>query len=258
MSGWNDKAAAEYYEAFCASYSRYAVANRRLVKHAELAAGHRVLDVGAGTGRTAEMILREIGGSGSVVAVEPARAMRQIGKHRVTDGRVEWRAAMPGRKEHFDRILCGAGIWQLAPLADTLRDWARRLEVNGAVVFNIPALYLMEPDSPGGGEDPWLTALPGLLMGERAASMGRSEPMCAADVDAALRAAGLRAQRWRFRVKMTQRAYGAWLKIPLLTVGMMAGVAVEERARRIDAALEKVDPASWKWERWIGWTAWRS
>ena len=164
---------------------------------------------------------------------------------------------MPHPQKHFDRILCGAGIWQFPSLAETVRDWAKRLAPGGALVFNMPALYVMEPDLPGGGEDPWLTALPALLMkGQAAVAAGK--PMRATDVDAALRAAGLRARRWRVRLKLTQAAYGAWLKIPVTTEGMMPGVASEERARRIDAALTMVHRTSWKWERWIGWTAWKS
>ncbi len=257
MTGWDDAATVEYYEAFCRSFSRYAIANRALVKHAQLAEGHRVLDVAAGTGRTAEMILGAVGESGSVVLVEPAGAMRRVGQRRVADARVTWRAAMPHPQKHFDRILCGAGIWQFPSLAETVRDWAKRLAPGGALVFNMPALYVMEPDLPGGGEDPGLTALPALLMkGQAAVAAGK--PMRATDVDAALRAAGLRARRWRFRLKLTQAAYAAWLKIPVTTEGMMPGVASEERARRIDAALTMVHRTSWKWERWIGWTAWKS
>lgn len=257
MSGWDDRVTAGYYEAFCRSFSRYAIANRALVKHAQLAEGQRVLDVGAGTGRTTEMILGAVGESGSVVAVEPAGAMRRVGQRRLADERVVWRGAMPGRREHFDRILCGAGIWQFRSLEETVRDWAGRLVPGGALAFNMPALYLMEPDWPGEGEDPWLTALPGLLTDGRVA-VGAVEPRWAKDVSAALRAAGLRGRRWRFRVKLTQAAYAAWLKIPVTTEGMMPGVGAEERARRIDAALTMVDGTSWKWERWIGWTAWKS
>jgi len=255
MSGWDDAATVDYYEAFCRYFSRYDIANRALAKHAELAEGQRVLDVGAGTGRTAEMILGAVGEAGSVVAVEPAGAMRRVGQRRVADERVDWRRAMPGRQKHFDRILCGAGIWQFRSLEETVRDWAERLVPGGALAFNMPALYLMESDLPGGGADPWLTALPGLLMDGQAA-VAAVEPRRAGDVDAALRAAGLRGRRWRFRVKLTQAAYAAWLKIPVTTEGMMPGVAAEERAKRIDTALSMVDRTAWKWERWIGWTAW--
>jgi hypothetical protein len=46
------------------------------------------------------------------------------------------------------------------------------------------------------------------------------------------------------------------MKLPVLTDSLMAGVAPDDRARRLDAAFREVDPASWRWERWAGWTAW--
>ena len=71
------------------------------------------------------------------------------------------------------------------------------------------------------------------------------------------RAAGLRPRRWSFRLKLTQQAYAAWLKIPILTETMMPDLDPAERARRIDCALGQISPASWKWERWKGFTAWK-
>ncbi|MBL8173965.1 MAG: class I SAM-dependent methyltransferase [Bryobacterales bacterium] len=258
MSGWDSAAAVEYYESFCQSHSRYRTANRHLVKHAALAKGQHVLDIGAGTGRTAEEVLPAIGRTGSLVAVEPARAMRREGARRLASSQIEWRSTMPSRQRRFDRILCGAAIWQFPSLRQTLHDWAGRLKAGGALACNFPALYLQEPDKPGGGSDPWLTALPGLLMEQDTPGCAATVPLRPADVEASLRAAGLHPRRWRFRVKMTQTAFAAWLKIPLLTEGMMPGSAARERALRIDAALQQVDLCSWKWERWIGWTAWKS
>ena len=68
---------------------------------------------------------------------------------------------------------------------------------------------------------------------------------------------GLRAHAWTFRLRLTQEAYAAWLKIPVVAGHLLADLAPGERARRIDAALGSVDRESWKWERWQGWTAWK-
>jgi hypothetical protein len=149
-------------------------------------------------------------------------------------------------------------MWQLNPIADTLRKLAARLRPGGALCFNIPSLYLLEADEPGGGADPLLLSLPALLW--RRLPPGAPAFVPALDrpsLTAWLRAASLRPRPWQFRVRLTQEAYAAWLKIPVLTDGMMPGVAAAERARRIDAALESVDRSSWKWERWSGWTAWK-
>ncbi len=61
MSGWDDPETAMYYEAFCRSHSRYARANAALVAHAFITPGMRLLDLAAGTGRTAQAALRRLG-----------------------------------------------------------------------------------------------------------------------------------------------------------------------------------------------------
>jgi SAM-dependent methyltransferase len=264
MSGWDDPQTPVYYEAFCRSHSRYARANAALVAHARIEPGLRVLDVGAGTGRTAEAVLERLGEEGRVVCVEPAAAMRAEGMRRVRDARVRWHASLTEAAGPFDRILCGAAIWQLEPLPETLRNLAELLRRGGALCFNLPALYLLEPDEPGGGGDPLLLDLPALLPAgsedggaSEAAPPRASAPLERRMIGECLRAAGLRARSWSFRVRLTQDAYAAWLKIPVVSDRMLAGLAADERARRIDATLERVDRSSWKWERWSGWTAWK-
>ena len=124
-------------------------------------------------------------------------------------------------------------IWQL----DSLDDWIPRLtsllRPGGALVFDVPALYLGEPDEPGGGDDPLLLDLMTRLVSENAPS-GRREsselPPASAwrhrseDVEAALCRAGLRYRTWEFRYRLTQAAYARWLSIPVTTEGLFAGV----------------------------------
>ena len=259
MSGWDDPQTPAYYEAFCRSHTRYRLANRTLISHARLEPGMRVLDVAAGTGRTTEAALARLGDGGRVTCVEPSPAMRATGMRRVADPRVTWRATLPDGRRTFDRILCGAAIWQLVPLRQTLLRLSALLCHRGALCFNIPALYLLEADEPGGGSDPLLASLPALLWSSRTRDPDvRAQPTWdGASIEEWLREAGLRARSWSFRVRLTQEAYAAWLKIPALTGRMLGRFAPKERARRIDAALASVDRASWKWERWKGWTAWK-
>src|SRR5579872_3143472 len=195
---------------------------------------------------------------GSVVDVH-ANAIER----RVIDGRVRWSAILPEGTELFDRILCGAAIWQLNPLPETFGILASLLRPSAALCFNIPALYLMEPDEPGGGSDPLLLSLPALLASADGASIRQSiqchEPSTLSHRSIAtwLNAAGLRAQCWSFRVRLTQDAYADWLKIPVLTDQVLGGLTPKVRAERIDEALRSVDRSSWRWERWQGWTAWK-
>lgn len=263
MNGWNDPSAPAYYEAFCRTYSRYEHANRALISHARLRPGMQVLDLGAGTGRTAEMALARLGPEDRVLCVEPSRPMRLEGVRRLKDSRVEWRARLPKSNSSFDRILCGAAIWQLDSLPEIVHNLARLLRSGGALCFNIPALYLLEPDEPGGGNDPFLIELPARLMmpvlaARRATPSQVREPLDQGQVTACLTASGLRPNPpWTFRSRLTQEAYAAWLKIPAVAGPALAQLPARERARRIDNALDSVDRSSWKWERWKGWTAWK-
>jgi SAM-dependent methyltransferase len=257
LSGWDDHATACRYEAFCRSHRRYQDANAALVRHAELEPGQRVLDLGAGTGLTAESALPCLGPDGRIVCVEPAAAMRAVGEARLLDRRVSWSHACPRKPAVFDRILCGAAIWQMLPLERTFTRLAGLLAPRGALCFNIPSLYLGEPDQPGGGRDPLLLELPALLCPARNAAPDGVPPPDGTGVETRLVRAGLRPRRWTFRLRLSQVTYRDWLKIPVLTDWMLSGLDPDERARRIDEAFLQVDPDSWRWERWSGWTAWK-
>ena len=261
--GWDHPETARFYEAFCRRHARYRRANRELVRHAALRPGLRCLDLAAGTGRTAEAALAQLGPGGRVLCVEPAAAMRAVGRARLDgDARVAWRADWPGARAgaSFDRVLCGAGIWQFENIGAVFGRIARLLAPGGALVFTIPSLYLGEPDQPGGGTDPLVLALPG-----RIAERGRAPRRPAASgfradagrIDAWLRRAGFAPVSWRFRLRLTQRCFRDWMKIPVLTDHLLPHLAPRDRAVVIDEAFAGTDAASWKWERWAGWTAWR-
>jgi SAM-dependent methyltransferase len=259
VDDWDHPLTPVYYEAFCRAHSRYQEANDALVREAALEPGMRVLDVGAGTGRTAERALDGLGSRGSIVALEPSDAMRKAGIERVNDTRVRWVKHLPRPDESFDRILAGAMIWQLHPLEEWIVRLHGHLRPGGALAFNIPGAYLMEPDDPGGGSDPRLLALTERLadgwIDPESPGPTTTWDLDHSGVTAILERAGLEARAWTFRTRITQRAYADWLKIPVLTARLFVGMNPEERAARVDAALETCDGSSWKWERWHGWTA---
>ncbi len=268
MTGWDHPATAAAYERFCCRHARYRRANDVLAREAALVPGLRVLDFGAGSGRTASAVQRRSGRGGSVVCVEPAAAMREAGRRRLRDARLTWRADLPDEGDGlgtFDRVVAGAMVWQLAPLDAWIRRLATLLRPGGAMAFNVPALYLGEAEEGGGGSDPLLLDLMTRLASDdelRRGSSRASSPEAAwnyrrEDVEAALRQAGLRPRAWEFRHRLTQTAFARWLSIPVLTEGIFPGVDPVERERRIDCALAAVDRGSFKWERWRGWTAWK-
>lgn len=252
--GWNHPETARYYESFCRRHPRYRMANAALVAHAAIPRDGRVLDVAAGTGRTAEAALRYLGPRGRVTCMEPAETMRAAGARRLPDPRLDWVPDWPHAR--FDRVLCGAAIWQMTPLDETFRRVAARLAAGGLFAFNIPSLYLGRPDASGGGRDPYLLELPGLLAAGRLPAAEAQPPLSAQQVEAALGAAGFRAERWYLRQRFTQQAFRDWLKIPVLTDALLPELDAKGRSRRIQQAWRSADPLSWRWEAWYGWTAW--
>src|SRR5258706_5734178 len=96
-TGWDHPDTARYYEAFCEMHGRYREANLALIGAASLGRGQCVLDIAAGTGRTAEAAL-DCGCE--VICFEPAAAMREIGERRVPRAQLpsEWAASI-GRVE---------------------------------------------------------------------------------------------------------------------------------------------------------------
>lgn len=253
--GWDHPETADYYERFCSRHPRYRRANRALVWAAGLTAGQRVLDVGAGLGHTAAEALTHCAGAIEVTCLEPAAAMRARGEQRVPQAR--WLQAWP-TDERFDRIVCGAAVWQLLPLEHFFARVAASLAPGGALAFNIPALYTGEPDEPGGGADPLLLQIPALLASGRTHRADSGEqPANAEEIETLLRRAGLREVAWSFRGRITQAEYRDWLAIPPLTDSLLEGYSARERAALLGAAYAKCDAESWRWEAWRGWTAWR-
>ena len=248
--GWDHPSTAERYERFCERHERYRAANRELVKRARIEPGMRLLDLGAGTGRTAEACMAM---GVEVVCWEPAAAMRAAGARRVP--LAAWVEAMPAGR--FDRVVCGAAAWQWQPFPSFVSAAAERLEPGGALAFNMPSLYLGIPDEPGGGADPMLWRLPARLARGEAPRGEAAERLSIEAVEEALDRAALRHERWSFEVAMTLDCQCDWYCIPVLTDALLGDLDIGERDARIDEARAGMDPASWKREGWLGWTAWK-
>jgi hypothetical protein len=182
--------------------------------------------------------------------------MRVAGRQRLPQAR--WLQRWPQSAGRFDRVLCGAAIWQMTPLQRTFARVARQLRPGGAFVFNMPSLYLGEADQPGGGTDPHLLRLPGCLAQGRVSKAAATAPQPnAAQIESLLQAAGFSPARWSARSRFSQDALRDWLKIPVLTDALLGDMTPDQRASQVDAAYAQCDPDSWRWEAWSGWTAWK-
>ena len=100
-----------------------------------LAAGHRVLEIGTGTGYNAALIAQITGDPGSVVTIdaepdlaEAARAsLAAAGFAGVTVVCGDGAGGVPGRAP-YDRVIVTAGVWDLPP------QWLAQLGAGGRVV----------------------------------------------------------------------------------------------------------------------------
>ena len=117
-----------------------------------------MLDVAAGIGCTALACLEQLGTGDGVTAVERADAMRRVGEARTRGRPVDWLAELPVGQT-FDRVTCGAAIWAMGPAETVIADLAAFVAPGGVLAVSLPAAYLGEADAPGGGTDPWLTAV---------------------------------------------------------------------------------------------------
>ena len=252
-TGWDHPDTARYYEAFCEAHARYRDANWTLAAAAALSPGLRVLDLAAGTGRTAAAALAR---GCDVACLEPASAMRETGRRGVPQA--VWLSEWPAPGAAFDRVLCGSAIWQMTPLAGTLARVAQLVKPGGCFAFNVPSLYLGEADEPGGGSDPNLVVLAARLAdGRRPSAAAGDAPPGVDEFERLMREAGFSPARWCARQRLTQAALRDWMKIPVLTDALFDGMAADDRAALVDAAYAQCDASSWRWEAWTGWTAWK-
>lgn len=248
--GWDHPLTAARYEEFCERHERYSLANAALVEAARIEPGHRVLDFAAGTGRTTEQILPRVGARGSVVAVEPAHFMRELGRARVVD-RVSWSAEIP-RNLRVDRVVCGAALWQVEELPSLLERFGSLLGDDGLLGFTEPALYLGYPDRPGGGDDPELTQMLHVLASGRSRSVEATRPAVDRDtLEGWLRESGFSPEFRHFEIRFTQAMLRDWLRIPVITDALLGDLDLDARDHRIEAAYEAVDPESFRWEGWV-------
>lgn len=111
----------------------------------EVAPGHRVLDVGAGSGWTTALLAHLVGDTGWVVGVELVPQLAQWGAENLSAAGIsnaELRTAAPGvlgvpEQAPYDRILVSAEARDVpAPLLDQLGDHGRMvLPVNGVMTL---------------------------------------------------------------------------------------------------------------------------
>lgn len=126
--------AAEIYEAFFvpALFGQFA---DRVLDHAGVGRGHRVVDVGCGTGLVARAARERVGPEGAVAGVDPNEGMLTVARRR--DPSVDWRGgvaeSLPFPNATFDRTISQFAAMFFTDRAAALDEMARVTGAGGSV-----------------------------------------------------------------------------------------------------------------------------
>ena len=142
-SGWEvDEGAAELYEEYFVPII-FAPWADRLVDHADLQEGDRVLDVATGTGIVARRAAVQVGERGEVVGVDIDSGMLEVARDRskAVHPPIEWREAdaadLPFPDDEFDAVFCQQGLQLFDEPVAALEAMRRVLSPNGVAILAV-------------------------------------------------------------------------------------------------------------------------
>jgi ubiquinone/menaquinone biosynthesis C-methylase UbiE len=142
--------AAEHFDAVPLGF--WARAGERTVELAGLAPGNRVLDVCCGSGATAILAAKAVGRFGTVLGVDLADALLQLGREKAADRglrNVEFRAAdieaMSFPVASCDAVVCQFGIFFLADMEAAVRRLWSLVAPGGLLALTTWGARVLEP-----------------------------------------------------------------------------------------------------------------
>jgi SAM-dependent methyltransferase len=160
----------------------FAPLTRGLLEAADVAAGHRVLDVAGGPGEPSRTIAREVGPGGLVVHTDVAEGMSAAARRARVDPMrfaVASGDALPFADGAFDRVVCRLGVMFFPDAGRGLAEMVRVARAGGRIAlvvwglkernpfFAIPSeaagRYIPSPPDPPGAPNAWRFGEPGLL-----------------------------------------------------------------------------------------------
>jgi ubiquinone/menaquinone biosynthesis C-methylase UbiE len=129
------------YDRYLGRWSRLTVPD--LLAAAEVAQGHRVLDVAAGTGEAAVMAVQIVGDIGFVVGVDISLEML-TSRHARLDAPMYWSVnadgqALPFKNGAFDAVVCQLGLQFFPSPAAGLSEFRRVVRAGGTVAVCVNA-----------------------------------------------------------------------------------------------------------------------
>lgn len=109
--------AAPIYDAYCPLLGLGENFRRETLRHAALAPGEHVLDVGCGTGVLTRLAAQQVGSNGEVIGIDPSPAMLQVARRNVSRASFKVAAieALPFAAASFDLVLSSFMLHHLPP-----------------------------------------------------------------------------------------------------------------------------------------------
>jgi len=112
---------------------------RLFAGHFRFRPGEHVLDAGCGSGRLIPVACEKIGPNGSLVELDFAAGMLEIGRHKHYDGNVTFvlgdAHALPLPDKDFDKVIALALLPHLDDKAGALREFHRVLKPGGLLII---------------------------------------------------------------------------------------------------------------------------
>jgi ubiquinone/menaquinone biosynthesis C-methylase UbiE len=257
---------AERYDEFTERYPLHRETSRDLIAFAGLTPHSTVVDLGCGTGVTAEEILGRLGGTGHVTAVDPSAAMLATARRRLAAHAVRWVEGRGEEVHHLvldrvDLVVCNSAFWLMDVVA-TLRAIGQILAANGRFAFNLPEkVFAPSPDA----EADLLRAstFPALVQ-SIAARHPAYRPLAAGKfsvegITRLVAEAGLHVDRTQtFRYEVSAEADHAYYSIPLISRQRLPGLALTVRQSIIDEAFQRCDRLRSRRPVWMAFLCTRS
>lgn len=245
-SPWSGWANAEIYDAFAREHTIYRQLNEHLVRAAEIATAHRVLDLACGTGLTAEACLAVMPPDSQLVGADASSEMVGLARSRVSDPRARFEivpAARVGRSLDgpFDRAVSNAAFWQFPTRRPVLSALAQLLGPGALFAFNIPAERLT-------GEATEMHPFQAALARAIERKNDRPFPRTATTLDPKrlekqLAEAGFETvHRERLEVRCRQRELMELMEIPAMLHPMTPDLDEAGRGKILEEARRRADP----------------
>ncbi|MET9374060.1 class I SAM-dependent methyltransferase [Streptomyces sp. NPDC002992] len=265
LTGWDENATAEAYEAFTRAHPMYNATSVDLAARAGLADAALVVDLCGGAGATARAILGMVPDRARVVSVDNAGAMQRVGRRALSDPRLSWITA-PAEQlaEHVpaggvDAVVCNSAIWKTDTPA-VFAAVARVLRPGGRFVFNIGGGFagVHHPDEHAVRTGPSLNAL---ILQIAARDHDYTPPSKTTDaapklpletVTTELTAAGLALVGTEVTAQHgTMAEKKAWLSIPVFARPAGGGLTHAQRMEILDAAYALTAPDAVTVTSWL-------